>query len=300
MAKPKTVEPDVGHDVGLPDVVWITLGNALAWLATGRLVSLCESPRPANHRQLIGAVNAAWAFLREGGRAGKVTLSGVPWDTRLGLSMSRKVGVPSSGHKRLSDKAEDIDSRCFSKRINWSPATGEDAICHDEYRGLRFRGPRNQGWVAIDTQNHDWPYAATAWSAVHIRREELLRYARDSEWKPILDAIGSGDQVADMLLVVEAQDASNSTAVSPPPDRRQTLHAVNPTIEDKLRRTHNLLGRRARQLRKKGLSNRAIAESLTNDPVNNSCGKYAYDTLRKMLGGKYDLFIKLGLGPLGE
>lgn len=92
----------------LPDVEWLPLEHAFAWLATGHI----EPARvlPADKAEAAHAWQSAWRFLFNAGRAGKVRFSGIPWDSRASLSMKPHLG------RQVSGAQVEIDSRCFSKK----------------------------------------------------------------------------------------------------------------------------------------------------------------------------------------
>jgi hypothetical protein len=283
MTKSRTSRATHEAAINLPNVAWLTLNQALIWLATGRSFDhdalsttsaegrSADSTGTGKQQGLTKAIDAAWNFLRNGAQAGQVVLEGFPWDVRRSVSMQRDILAGG-----ISDKPERIDPRCFFGPLKHYGLPKLNEVRHDILGfGLSFRKP-----------SVEWPYAATAWSDVHVNRDELIKYAVDRGWTPALASPRSSD----------ATDTGGAMSSSSTAKRHRQ---IPPELEDSLVAAHNLLGHQARVLSKENLTINETADRLSKSPVNKSFG-YSFETIRKMLAGRYGPFKKLSLGPLGK
>lgn len=130
----------------------------------------------------------------------------------------------------------------------------------------------------------DWPYSATAWTEVHVRRLDLARWAKRSKWTPFLRA---------------AANLEPHISAGASPDAATSRHRrSDPENEERLRDVHTQLGRVARDLREEELAVSAWARKIAKDRRN--FREYSAETIKKMLLGNYGPFVRLGLPPLGS
>lgn len=261
MASKPRKRPPARLALDLPAAMWLTLSDAIVWLVTGRVGGRADLPALSE-----GAREAAWRFLCVGGQTGKVVLSGNPHNSR---------GMPSNNRHYyhvafdLSVNApEDIDPRYFSRTASW---VGEEPPRGDVIRFGNLRQAREY-----------WPFPATEYSDVHVKRDDVVHYAEESNWLP------------PSHVSVPSDLGEAAVPLSAPARRSRT---ADPKADQAVQETHNILGREAERLRKQGLSLRAMATLLAKHSTN--FRQHKPETIRRMLSPGYKPFVDRELPPLG-